>query len=60
MVAVAVLVAMVTNPPVTLLMVATKVSAGSTMLSFVTGTVKVKVAPAKDPAGKFNVPVVAV
>ncbi|MNI53411.1 hypothetical protein D3C87_716020 [compost metagenome] len=59
-VTVAELVAMVTNPPVTLLKIPSKVSAGSTRLSLLMATLNVKVAPAGDPAGKVRVPFVAV
>ncbi|MNT64053.1 hypothetical protein D3C72_2019210 [compost metagenome] len=51
---------MVTKPPVGLLKVAVKVSAGSTTLSFVMETVKVWMAPATEPAGKVSVPFLAV
>ncbi|MNI14006.1 hypothetical protein D3C87_716110 [compost metagenome] len=51
---------MVTNPPITLLKLALKVSAGSTMLSSLTGTVNVKLVPAAELAGNINVPAVAV
>ncbi|MNI29840.1 hypothetical protein D3C87_715890 [compost metagenome] len=59
MVAVPVAVAMVVSPVIPE-SVAVKVSLVSVMLSLITGTVKVCVAPLTDPAGKVTVPVVAV
>ncbi|MNI22447.1 hypothetical protein D3C87_716170 [compost metagenome] len=59
MVTVAIPSSMVTRPPVTLLIIPLKVSAGSARLSSIIGTVKVKLAPAADPAGKVNFPLVA-
>ncbi|MNI14010.1 hypothetical protein D3C73_672600 [compost metagenome] len=50
----------VTTPPVTSLNATLNVSVGSTRLSSLIGTVKVKVAPAAEFAGKVKVPLVAV
>ncbi|MNL21827.1 hypothetical protein D3C87_1431380 [compost metagenome] len=59
-VVVAVLLAMVTKPPVTLLMLALNVSPVSTILSSLIGTVNVKLVLAAAPAGKVKIPLVAV
>ncbi|MNI20082.1 hypothetical protein D3C87_715920 [compost metagenome] len=60
MVTAALAVAMVTKPPVTPVKVPLKVSFGSTRLSLLIGTLKVKVVPAAAFARKFSVPLVAV
>ena len=59
MVSVALPVPMVTNPPVTLLMIPSNDSVGSAMLSLIIGTVKLRLAPAAEPAGNVSVPLVA-